>query len=1003
MNDKYTIIDNFDKLDLSFMTDFGPEGPISKYDIEDKITLDQIDNELINPLVTQNTDTNQQVWNYSIPFNFSSAFNFIPDMLRYITSRKFFIRKADAALDYPTKKQRKSNRFPEDVGINRSILETDYFFDVTNIENNFNANSIVYKNTLSLGSYYNPSIGPGFIIPTYLSSNVTFSQVQNTLNQFRIEALTKDVAFENSPFKFGEEINKILFNLEEDASDVFKYSNISFLPLFPDNNGMLPVFVENPVFRDVLQKLILFQKAFTFGTGLLLRHLYFVADLPKGTDQISKPEEFDVIVNPNVVLVNSTYNYFAEYSERQDTNINEWQLPNLYVYHLLRSKKSPYYKNLAKLGQNVEIDPEEFSLRNYYNLAASSQVPTLPQPDFFDEMPLGIILPTPYRYKNVVVANKNYLNQANSIADIFPMYNKITIPSKDSDFMKLVEDNGLTNKFMTLLSNYFSSVRSEEASVHRFALHNGSSGADAKLSATYLQVMNISDFFDNLGKYEKFFYDDKNVKLGFDEPSAPLGPADGLNSGLFGMIKEAAQNHFKNNKLSFTEIYDGKKCHTEVLAFEIAKFKTINGVKTHLQSIFLPSLFSGEEISYIDTQVFYDQEYVYEIFTHSLVIGSKYYLNRDPNYDSKQIPLKQVGDPTISDFAWPLGLPNVESLPLANPGLPPSMSGLINDEMPIIVRSPYYNNRSLVTEQRTTLLRDKPPLPPDVSFYPYKDDENRILVLLNINYGERQLLPIRVFQQDEEKIKEYIKSQEGENNIDGHITYKTDDAKGRFLIYRTTTKPTGWSDFVNSNRKLLNTDEGSGYDDFILPNTDYYYFARFEDVHGNISNPTQIFYIRIVKEGGFPPRLVSHIFEFEKISLIYQKSFKKYLKIRLPNEARELLNGDDGIVPSKIGYINPNSILGEGLSLGAHLAGTELKKYKVRITSKKTGRKIDINVDFNKKVNTNYLDKTNKEVEEFPFFPASLSDEEMVKEIKKVEGNLPLENPDPLAGFDFDK
>ena len=82
--------------------------------------------------------------------------------------------------------------------------------------------------------------------------------------------------------------------------------------------------------------------------------------------------------------------------------------------------------------------------------------------------------------------------------------------------------------------------------------------------------------------------------------------------------------------MQISEIYEGKKCHSEVVAFEIAKFKmNSKGKKEHIQSIFLPSLHSGEDISYLDTQVFYGQEYIYEIFTHSLVVGSVYRIIRD--------------------------------------------------------------------------------------------------------------------------------------------------------------------------------------------------------------------------------------------------------------------------------------------------------------------------------------------------------------------------------------
>ena len=53
--------------------------------------------------------------------------------------------------------------------------------------------------------------------------------------------------------------------------------------------------------------------------------------------------------------------------------------------------------------------------------------------------------------------------------------------------------------------------------------------------------------------------------------------------------------------------------------------------------------------------------------------------------------------------------------------------------------------------------------------------------------------------------------------------------------------------------------QASGYQDDILPNVDYYYFARFEDIHENISNPTNIFYIRMVKGG------ISSIFDYKTI------------------------------------------------------------------------------------------------------------------------------------------
>jgi hypothetical protein len=403
------------------------------------------------------------------------------------------------------------------------------------------------------------------------------------------------------------------------------------------------------------------------------------------------------------------------------------------------------------------------------------------------------------------------------------------------------------------------------------------------------------------------------------------------------------------------------------------------GKKEHIQSIFLPSLHSSEDISYLDTQVFYGQEYIYEIFTHSLVVGAVYKITREaiaeePGQDAANFNVEFNAKSEVTTNIAPIQLPAVTDIPMATKA--------------VIVRAPYYNNDSILgevdevpEEKETTTVLDMPPMPPDVSFYPYKDKSNKILVLLNVNYGERAMTPVKIFAEDEEKI---AAARDTQKKPSGPIIYKTDDAKGAYRIYRTQRKPANWDDFSDAQSHTVDSTTNTGYNDFIEMNTDYYYFARFTDVHGNISNPTAIFFIRIVKEGGFPPYLVTHTYDFSESQKIQtDRSFKKYIKIGLADGTRELINAAGGIQQVDLGYKKPG-------------AADQLKKYKIRLTSKKTGKKIDINVDFAKTINTNYLDKV-KEEAEILSDPNSLGSANYAEDIKKTEGAL--NNPDDtLAG-----
>ena len=940
MNNKYTIIDNFDKLDFYSM--------------------------ITTPAYSDVTDTPSDVVEvmhrtkmakYNRSFGFSKSMDYIPDMLRYITGLRFIINK-NGNLVYPPKKPTNENTYPEELaahtpgGAQLSYWKRQKFayFDLLHVDTNFDGNNHFFGNTLRIEDYYDPALATESHIPPYLQiGKYDFEYALKGIRWHRKSANASKSVWWRNVATIGYTRNYILFSpsLATEMTDLLSNGFVEYFTTNPATaSPLLTAFATYAGWRDVLQKLLLMKvnKLSSDAAGNTIfknktRHLYFVAHLLKGTSEYL--EEFDY-TNDDYIVVAPKYNYFAQYAEIYPENVKtEWQLPNLYTYYnLLTNKDAPiYYKILATLGMTNIADllapsTEVFTVSQYFKEISKSNIEELTFPEDV-VVPVEAKVPTYYRYKTIIIDDKESLAQANAIAHFFPMYNKITIPSKGSGFMQIMKENNLIDDFVTLLGSYFSSYGGEwyQSAIHNFVIANESEKEEVstRVSNSALQIMDLGNLYrsgTSAGKYKKYFDNESFVKFGFNKNDFYPDPAT-IISNLYD-VKGVIFEYLNNKKLSIKEIYEGDKCHTEPLMYEIAKFKFINGVKTHLQSIFMPCILIDEDISYIDTQVFYEEEYIYEIFTHSLIVGSKYYIERVPPPDDQ----KALESETL--------VPLDKQILQINPEIKE-----INDIAPIIVRAPYYNNTSLTNNVKITKISDSPPLPPDIVFNPYKDDDEKILVSLNIEYGERNLLPIAVFKDDIEKINQYKEEQQSPQLKQiGYVTYKTDDVRGTFQIYRTTKKPSGWADFQDANLKELNVMSSSGYNDFILPNTDYYYFARLIDVHNNISNPTAVFYVRIIKEGGFPPYLVTHVYDFSqaKEAPKYDKSFKKYLKLKLADGTRELIN-QDNIWATGLGYKKASS------------KSTQLKKYKIRITSKKTGKKIDLNLDFTKSFNTVYLDK----------------------------------------------
>jgi len=458
-----------------------------------------------------------------------------------------------------------------------------------------------------------------------------------------------------------------------------------------------------------------------------------------------------------------------------------------------------------------------------------------------------------------------------------------------------------------------------------------------------------------------------------DAPLAFYGQEKEKNNYISSLSLNKLMMFLKNKlleqiKLNAASVFKNNENYSEILFFEVVKYKAPiagEGLGLPIQTFILPNDPDFDQVKYYDTQIKYKFPYIYQIYAHTLSIGNQ--LQRSAPVSNAWQYDNEV------DAKW-------LRVPYYNIGEIDGPDGEQNDQLE--EDGPVYR----VVGSKTgvsTINVDSPPLPLNVTFFPYKNISNKIGFWFNVQIGELMMTPYidmdvgstQTEQAQSHNVKLSAASQFGYPKVSGYggldfpILYKTDDYGGTFEVFRTTKRPKSYVDFKGKKISDIEVIGNKTFIDDIVPNQDYYYTFRTVDVHNMPSNPTPVYHIKMITHNDTPeanairigsdsaqPILFSEIIclddNYEK--KIEKKSFKKYLLLE-PSLNQAFLKFDN--FEKEDGFNTADDVKDkqEELKFGnAQQAPLFGKKFKIRITSKQTGRKLDINANFkNIRINEN--------------------------------------------------
>ena len=236
------------------------------------------------------------------------------------------------------------------------------------------------------------------------------------------------------------------------------------------------------------------------------------------------------------------------------------------------------------------------------------------------------------------------------------------------------------------------------------------------------------------------------------------------------------------------------------------------------------------------------------------------------------------------------------------------------------------------------------------------DDSQRVGFVLKGQPFKPYFYPALLKPNEEQQKRNYLDS--NELYVSDYIDTASHSPARYLEMYRISKKPTSFYDFgqhLVSRIDLKIPDETEYIRNYtavdkIKTNKTYYYLFRFISENGMPSWPSSIIEATLVNDGGYTYSLFDHFDTSEFIVDPFSNpstDFKKMFQLE-PNVQQIQFDttGADFSQPASTQLMN--------VTLGTLDDKLWDKKFKIRLTSKKTGKKIDLNVEYS----TRELDRT---------------------------------------------
>ena len=397
----------------------------------------------------------------------------------------------------------------------------------------------------------------------------------------------------------------------------------------------------------------------------------------------------------------------------------------------------------------------------------------------------------------------------------------------------------------------------------------------------------------------------KNKSSALDNEAKLLLPYHPKLSAITEASKRWAADSVLSKKIlshvrDFNDIYNLDQCEYEILFYKIEKYLGPTVINKPSQVYYFNNV--NDNLMFLDSQVKLSGTYTYLAKACVLIHGSQ--------YEHRLLDDKIIEGNRVSVIET------------------------------IIKPSPKLVEINLF--EKVVHVSKSPPIPPGVHFINKSNANNQIKMILQLESGEF-IAPLITVKSEDSIVSQKLKPVKSKTE-DPNYLFKFSEQVGRFEIFKSTSKLMNYVGYQTS----FIAESRNGHPHVILtdnvtPNKKYYYFFRTIDDYGFFSNPSPIYEVELVKDSDSSKIIVNTVPLYDERSVLYdpEQKFGQFLQIK-PSFQHTQLETRGNITDFET-YKGRLNLFGLGSGGETPVWG---KKFKFRITSNNTGKKIDFNVIF---------------------------------------------------------